>query len=180
MTTPATPTPGTPGNPTDTVTLERRIAARPETVFGFFTDREKWLSWMGADGVFSFEPGGSYRTRVTGENVASGRFITVDPPKRLVFTWGWEERGMPVAAGSTTVEITLEPTAEGTLLRLVHSGLPSPRPAPRTRRAGSTTSDASPHAPKAATPAPTPGCRSPPPEAVTPRRTSTHEASGGG
>ena len=42
----------------DTVTLERRIAALPETVFGFLTDREQWLSWMGADGSFSFEPGG--------------------------------------------------------------------------------------------------------------------------
>ncbi|MEU4731714.1 SRPBCC domain-containing protein [Streptomyces sp. NPDC023588] len=111
--------------PTDTVTLERRIAARPETVFGFFTDREKWLSWMGADGTFSFEPGGAYRTGVTGENVASGRFLVVDPPKRLVFTWGWETGSMPVPPGSTTVEITLEPTAEGTLLRLVHSGLSS-------------------------------------------------------
>ncbi|WP_327255851.1 SRPBCC family protein [Streptomyces sp. NBC_01244] len=119
-------TPVTPATPTDTVIVERHIAARPETVFGFFTDREKWLSWMGADGTFSFEPGGAYRTRVTGENVASGRFLTVDPPKRLVFTWGWEEGGMPVPTGSTTVEITLEPSAEGTLLRLVQSGLPSP------------------------------------------------------
>ncbi|MGW7451086.1 SRPBCC domain-containing protein [Streptomyces sp. NPDC054787] len=41
-------------------------------------------------------------------------------------SWGWEEGGMPVPTGSTTVEITLEPTVEGTLLRLVRSGLPSP------------------------------------------------------
>ncbi|MFG2868834.1 SRPBCC domain-containing protein [Streptomyces zaomyceticus] len=116
----------TPSTPTDTVTLERHIAARPETVFGFFTDRKKWLSWMGADGTFSFEPGGAYRTRVTGENVASGHFLTVDPPKRLVFTWGWEGGAMPVPPGSSTVEITLEPVPGGTLLRLVHSGLPGP------------------------------------------------------
>ncbi|MEU9178470.1 SRPBCC domain-containing protein [Streptomyces sp. NPDC048550] len=116
----------TPSTPSGTVTLERHIAARPETVFGFFTDREKWVSWMGADGTFSFEPGGSYRTRVTGENVASGRFLTVGPPKRLVFTWGWESGPMPVPPGSSTVEITLEPVPDGTLLRLVHSGLPSP------------------------------------------------------
>ncbi|WP_226962764.1 SRPBCC family protein [Streptomyces sp. C8S0] len=145
----------------DTVTLERHIAARPETVFGFFTDREKWLSWMGADGTFSFEPGGAYRTRVTGENVAAGRFLTVDPPKRLVFTWGWEAGPMRVPPGSTTVEITLEPTADGTLLRLVHTGLPPRRPAPHTLRAGSTTSTGSRPAPKATTPARTPGCSSP-------------------
>ncbi|MGA5067830.1 SRPBCC family protein [Streptomyces exfoliatus] len=123
----------------DTVTLERHIGARPETVFGLLSDREKWLSWMGLDGTFSFEPGGSYRTRVTGAAVASGRFITVDPPGRVVFSWGWEpgptdaapgsgtwESGpTPVAPGSSTVEITLRAEPEGTLLRLIHSGLPS-------------------------------------------------------
>ena len=110
---------------TDVVTLERHIAARPETVFSFFTDREKWLSWMGKDGEFSFEPGGAYRTNVAGEHVAEGRFVEIDPPKRLVFTWGWAGGGMSVPPGSTTVEITLEPDADGTLLRLVHRGLPS-------------------------------------------------------
>ncbi|MFD3998582.1 SRPBCC domain-containing protein [Streptomyces sp. NPDC058583] len=114
-----------PPTPMDTVTLERRIAARPETVFGFLTDREKWLSWMGADGSFSFEPGGSYRTRVTGESIASGRFITVSPHRRVVFSWGWESGPLPVPPGSSTIEITLEPTPDGTLLHLIHSGLPS-------------------------------------------------------
>ncbi|MGW5394798.1 SRPBCC family protein [Streptomyces sp. NPDC003952] len=86
----------TPATPMDTVTLERRIAARPETVFGLLTDREKRPSWMGdADATFSFEPGGAYRTRVTGENVASGRFLTVDPPERLVFTWAGREPARP-------------------------------------------------------------------------------------
>ncbi|MEU7702785.1 SRPBCC domain-containing protein [Streptomyces sp. NPDC039028] len=121
-----------PATPMDTVTLERRIAAGPETVFGLFVDRAKWLSWMGVDGTFDFEPGGSYRTRVTGQDVAAGRFITVDPPRRIVFSWGWETGAVPappssepVPPGTSTVEITLEPAPEGTLLHLIHSGLPS-------------------------------------------------------
>ncbi|WP_406301529.1 SRPBCC domain-containing protein [Streptomyces sp. NBC_00885] len=112
---------------TDLVTLERRIDARPETVFSFFTDPNKWLSWMGQDGEFSFRPGGAYRTTVTGQNIAEGHFVEVDPPKRLVFTWGWVDNDLGVPPGSTTVEITLEPDAEGTLLRLVHRDLPSPQ-----------------------------------------------------
>ncbi|MFF5012793.1 SRPBCC domain-containing protein [Streptomyces sp. NPDC001165] len=108
------------------VTVERRIAARPETVFSFFTDRDRWLSWMGKDGEFSFEPGGAYRTLVNGENVAEGRFVEIDPPRRVVFTWGWATGEMPVPPGSSTVEITLEPVPGGTLLRLVHRDLPSP------------------------------------------------------
>ncbi|MFD3337483.1 SRPBCC domain-containing protein [Streptomyces sp. NPDC058700] len=138
MTTPAHPP--IPPTPMDTVTLERRIGAAPEAVFRFLTDRERWLSWMGVDGTFSFEPGGSYRTRVTGDGVAAGRFITVDPPVRLVFSWGWETGPAPVPPGSggawgtgpapvppgsSTIELTLRPTPDGTLLRLIHSGLPS-------------------------------------------------------
>nr|WP_239070191.1 MULTISPECIES: SRPBCC domain-containing protein [unclassified Streptomyces] len=61
----------------------------------------------GEDGEFSFEPGGAYRTNVKGENRAAGRFLELDPPKRVVFTWGWETGDMPVPPDSTTVEITL-------------------------------------------------------------------------
>jgi len=53
--------------------------------------------------------------------------VTVDPPHRIVFTWGWEGDGSPVPPGSSTVEITI--TADGpdaTVLRLVHRGLPLP------------------------------------------------------
>jgi uncharacterized protein YndB with AHSA1/START domain len=108
------------------VTLERHIAARPGTVFSFFTERDKWLGWMGKDGEFTFEPGGAYRTNVTSDNIAQGQFIEIDPPKRIVFTWGWVEGDIPVPPGSSTVEITLEPVDEGTLLRLAHRGLSSP------------------------------------------------------
>ncbi|MFD7258296.1 SRPBCC domain-containing protein [Streptomyces sp. NPDC059874] len=111
---------------TDVVTLERHIAARPETVFSFFAESDKWLAWMGKDGEFAFEPGGAYRISVRGDNVAEGRFIEIDPPDRIVFTWGWAEGGMPPPPGSTTVEIALERVGEGTLLRLAHHGLSSP------------------------------------------------------
>lgn len=110
---------------TDVVIVERRIAALPETVFSFFTDRDRWLSWMGVDGRFAFQPGGDYRTQVTGDNHAAGTFLEVDPPRRLVFTWGWEGGDQSVPAGSSTVEISLVPDGDGTLLRLVHTGLPS-------------------------------------------------------
>lgn len=115
---------------TGSVTLERRIAARPETVFSFFTDRDRWLSWMGESGDFAFTPGGAFRMNVSEGNVASGAFVALDPPKRVVFTWGWENADLPVPPRSSVVEITLEPDGDGTLLRLVHSGLPEPARAP--------------------------------------------------
>ncbi|MFG2294341.1 SRPBCC domain-containing protein [Streptomyces sp. NPDC048603] len=108
------------------VTLERRIAARPRTVFSFFAEDDKWLAWMGRYGEFAFRPGGAYRIAVTRDHVAEGRFTEIDPPGRLVFTWGWAGAGTEVPPGSTIVEVTCEPAAEGTLFRLAHRGLPSP------------------------------------------------------
>jgi uncharacterized protein YndB with AHSA1/START domain len=57
-----------------------------------------------------------------------GSFLEIDPPRRVVFTWGWENSDLLVPPGSSTVEIDLVPDGDGTLLRLVHRGLP-----PRTR-----------------------------------------------
>ena len=44
-----------------------------------------------------------------------------------MFTWGWQDHPV-VPPGSTTVEVTLGATDEGTLVRLTHRGLPDPEP----------------------------------------------------
>jgi uncharacterized protein YndB with AHSA1/START domain len=112
------------------ITVERRIKARPETVFSFFTDPARWLSWMGLSGDFDPRPGGAYRMNVAGQAVASGRFVEVTPYSRVVFTFGWEGEGEPVPPGSSTVEITLEPSGEETVVRLTHRDLPEAARAP--------------------------------------------------
>jgi uncharacterized protein YndB with AHSA1/START domain len=63
--------------------------------------------------------------------VAVGEYVEVDPPNRVVFTFGWEGDGNPTPPGSTTVEITLTPDGDGTKVRLVHTGLPSAESAER-------------------------------------------------
>ena len=45
------------------------------------------------------------------------------PPRRIVFTWGWEGNGIPVPPGSSIVTIELEPADGGTMVRLTHTGL---------------------------------------------------------
>jgi uncharacterized protein YndB with AHSA1/START domain len=64
------------------------------------------------------------------DNVALGEYVVVEPPARVVFTWGWEGDAA-VPPGSTTVEITLQEDegGDGTILRLRHSGLPDERAA---------------------------------------------------
>ena len=69
-------------------------------------------------------PGGDYRVNITGHERVSGEVIEIVPDRRLVFTWGWEGGALPVAPGESTVEISLEPDGQGTLLRLTHRDLP--------------------------------------------------------
>ena len=104
---------------------EISIAARPETVWDFFVDPRKAERWMGISALLDPRPGGEYRVEVISGNVALGEFVEVDPPHRLVWTWGWTDQSQsPVPPGSSTIEVELVPEGDGTLLRFTHSGLP--------------------------------------------------------
>jgi uncharacterized protein YndB with AHSA1/START domain len=117
------------------VVVTRVIAASPATVFSFFTDIERWTSWQGVDGEIDLRPGGVFRVRMPGAQVASGRVVEAIPEQRLVFTWGWEGAASPLPPGATTVVIELEPDGAGTLLRLTHTEL-APPPVAEHHRAG--------------------------------------------
>ena len=65
------------------------------------------------------------RSVVNATHVARGEFVAVEPHTRVVFTWGWEAEGSAVAPGESTVEVTLTPDGEHTMLRLIHRDLPS-------------------------------------------------------
>ena len=104
--------------------VERQIAATPETVFSYLTDPAKFVAWMGTRAELDPRPGGRFRIEVDAANTAAGEYVEVDPPHRLVFSWGWEG-SEAVPPGSTTVEITVAPSGSGSLLRLRHLGLPS-------------------------------------------------------
>ena len=106
------------------VELEVHIAARPETVFSFFTDPAKMVRWMGIDATLEPQPGGVYRVSINGRDIANGRYVEVVPHARVVFSWGWEAEGNPVPPGSSTVEISLVEDIDGTILTLSHLGLP--------------------------------------------------------
>ena len=102
---------------------EVRVAARPETVFAFWTDPERMARWMGRDIRLDPRPGGALRIDYNGSDIVSGRFVEVDPPTRIVLTWGWEAPGDPTPPGQSTVEVDFVPDGDGTLVRLRHTGL---------------------------------------------------------
>ena len=107
---------------------ELAIAARPETVWGFLVEPDKQMRWMGGAVELDPRPGGVVRIEVVSGNIVRGEVVEADPPRRLVYTWGWEQ-GSPdskaVPPGSTTVVFELEAEGNGTLLRFAHLDLPT-------------------------------------------------------
>lgn len=100
-----------------------KVEASPATVFRYFTDRDRLLQWQGVSAEIDPRPGGIYKVDVTGRDVAVGEFVEVVPDERVVFTWGWEGNdGVP--PGSSTVEVTLTPQGDDTIVKLRHFGLP--------------------------------------------------------
>jgi uncharacterized protein YndB with AHSA1/START domain len=109
------------------VEREIAIAASPETVWEFLVDPDKAILWMGQSASFDLRPGGAYRLDVIPGNTASGEFVELDAPRRLVYTWGWEpgpDGPNAVPPGSSTIEIELVPDGDGTTLRFSHRDLP--------------------------------------------------------
>jgi uncharacterized protein YndB with AHSA1/START domain len=117
--TPATTEPGV-------IVSEVRVEASPETIFPFFTDPTRLVQRKGVSAELDPRPGGGYRCNVNGVDIASGEYVVIEPPRRVVFTWGWEGAGSPVPPGSSTVEITLTPDGASTIVRLTHRDLPAP------------------------------------------------------
>jgi uncharacterized protein YndB with AHSA1/START domain len=113
------------------VTLVRRIKAPPDIVFEAVTSAEGIANWWGPDAgpvLFSeSDPrvGGCYRLRfrmVPGtEYECSGRFLVVDPPRRVVISWRWTDE--EVDPGESQVEMVLRPIDTGTELTFTHSRL---------------------------------------------------------
>jgi len=103
---------------------EIMIEATPETIWPFLTEPDHLVEWHGTVAEIDPRPGGIYRVLVAGQFQSAGEYLEVVPMEKVVFTFGWEEPGHPIPAGSTTLEITLHPEGDKTRVRLVHSGLP--------------------------------------------------------
>jgi uncharacterized protein YndB with AHSA1/START domain len=109
---------------TDIITRQLHIEAKPETVYAFLADPKKLASWMGRRLEADARPGGILRVDYNGFDIMRGTFVELLPNAKVVWSWGWESLGTSdTRPGESTVEITLEPDGNGTLLKLKHSGL---------------------------------------------------------
>jgi len=109
------------------------IAAEPSTVWKFLSDGPLFAAWIGAfagqgpqDGT-RIDPriGGEVRVTYPGGHVALGKVTAMETARRIAFSWGYEKQTHGLAVGESSVEITLTPVAGGTLVHLVHTGLPT-------------------------------------------------------
>ena len=130
------------------------VPASRGDVFGFFTDPDRYVQWMGSSAELEPVPGGVYRVRMADGFAAAGRFVAVSYPHLVVFSWGFADDeaasrtkhagGEPggagadadagagagpgasaMPAGSTRVTVTLLDEDGGTRLTLRHENLPS-------------------------------------------------------
>jgi uncharacterized protein YndB with AHSA1/START domain len=100
------------------------IECSPQTLFSFFTDPDKMVRWIGRNVLLDPSIGGKYRIDINGLDIAVGGIKEIEPFEKIVWTWGWADSDI-MPPGSSTVEFTLTPQDNGTLLTLHHYNLPS-------------------------------------------------------
>ena len=113
------------------LTIVRRIKARPSIVFDALTTPEGIACWWGPDDgpvlVAETDPqvGGRFRVRFRmldgSEHESSGEYLEVVKSERLSMSWRWT--GGAEDPGESLVEIRLRAVAEGTELTFTHSRL---------------------------------------------------------
>jgi uncharacterized protein YndB with AHSA1/START domain len=120
-----------PTTPAD-IRREVRIQASPATVWAYFVDPDRIVRWMGKTAALDVRPGGAIRLDYGNGNVMAGAYVELDEPRRLAFTFGWEDPSQLVRPGGSLVEVELEPDGTGTVVRLTHTGLPGDEVATHT------------------------------------------------
>ena len=139
---------------TDAYATEVDLPAPPEEVFRHLTDPAAMIRWMGQHATLEPMPGGAFEVDINGVPVR-GRYLEVDPPRRVLVSWGVAGNGdMP--PGATEVEFTLTPIPAGPACDWSTAAFPKPRRR-CTPPAGSTSSPGSCTPPPETTRAPTHG-----------------------
>ena len=134
----------------DAVVSEVEIAAPPERVFQALTDTRQLIKWWNSEKCpcegwqMDARPGGKWRASFKVDQKAranysvsefdhTGEIMEIDPPRLLVYSWFANFHEDPSIR--TTVRWELTATAQGTKVKVTHSGL-SKLPAARKDYAG--------------------------------------------
>jgi uncharacterized protein YndB with AHSA1/START domain len=116
------------------ITLVRRIAARPSIVFDALTTAEGVAAWWGPEDLPAIvtevdaRVGGAFRIRFPTldgeEHEACGEYLEMIPPRRLVMNWWWVHGGVEEERdGVSRIEFELKPIDGGVELTVTHADL---------------------------------------------------------
>lgn len=110
------------------ITASIRIGAPPAEVYRYFTDADAMVTWMGQYARLDPTPGGEFCVDIEGSAVR-GRYLELEAPHRIVFTWGFAG-AEDLPPGGSIVEVRLTDDGDaGTLVTILHGGLSSSRAA---------------------------------------------------
>ena len=113
--------------------LTRVIAADPETVFSAWTEVEHMKNWSAPEGMdiplieVDLRVGGKFRLTMRNadgeEFTAIGEYRVVDPPRRVAYSWDWEEGEYEV--GETLITVDFAAVEGGTEVVMRHELFPT-------------------------------------------------------
>jgi uncharacterized protein YndB with AHSA1/START domain len=113
-----------------TLHLERTYQAPAAAVFDAWTSEEvlrRWFhaerGWETSEAAVDLRVGGEVRVVMRdpasgAEYGGGGRYVEIDPPRRLAFTWLWDDNNV-----RTMIELDFEEADGATTVRFRHSGL---------------------------------------------------------
>jgi uncharacterized protein YndB with AHSA1/START domain len=115
-----------------TLRLVHTFEASPARLFAAWTDPRQFMQWFGPHGMtntfceFDLRVGGTWQLEAEGRDIhraVSGKYLEIDPPRRLVFTWAWHESGRLVSPREheTKVALGFKPVGRRTELTLTQS-----------------------------------------------------------
>jgi uncharacterized protein (TIGR03086 family) len=104
-----------------TVDVSVQVPTSAEETYAWLTEPALLRRWQLIAGRTDLRVGGEFRWLIAPGHTALGACTAVESG-RLAYAWGWEG-DEEVPPGSSTVDVTVEPTADGTRVRLVHDGL---------------------------------------------------------
>lgn len=120
-------------NTEHTMRLTRVISADPETVFSAWTEPEHMKHWSAPEGMdvpfveVDLRIGGKFNLTMRNSEgqdfKAFGEYRAVDPPRRVSYTWDWENPEHHM--GETLITVDFNPVDGGTEVIMTHEFIPT-------------------------------------------------------
>ena len=101
-----------------TIDFSIELPVYPERVYRAWLDSGEHTKFTGQPAEIQEQEGGHFRAL---DGAVESRILTLSPHDRIRQTW--DLAGIPISPGQAEIELVLEPTCSGTMLKLQHSGL---------------------------------------------------------